>query len=110
MTIFSLIGTIDSPLTGEYADVSGATILLSAVIRLLTIAAGVYAMVNFVIAGIGFIGSAGNPEAVQRAWSKITQSLIGLSVVVLAIAIGGIIGQIFFGDATYILDPTFTGP
>ena len=111
MPIAALIGTIKDPLTGRLAGgVSSATLLLGAFIRLLTIGAGLYAFLNFVVAGIGFISSGGNPQGIQQAWAKIYQSLIGLSVVILSFVFAGLLGLIFFGSATAILIPKITGP
>lgn len=109
MGTLGLIGTIDNPLP-SYGSYLSATLFLSNIIRLITIGAGIFAFVNFVIAGIGFISSAGNPEAIQRSWAKIYQSLIGISVVVLAFAFAGLLGLLLFGSATAILTPTITGP
>jgi len=109
MIIFGLIGRIENPMP-SYGSYLSATVFLSNIIRLITIGAGLYAFINFVIAGIGFISSAGNPEAIQHAWARIWQSLIGISVVVLAFAFAGLLGMLLFGSATAILQPTVTGP
>ena len=109
MGIIGLIGTIDNPLP-SYGSVGSSTLLLSNIIRLLTIGAGIYAFLNFVIAGIGFISASGNPEAIQRSWSRIYQSLVGVSIVILAFAFAGLLGQLLFGNPSAILQPTITGP
>jgi hypothetical protein len=82
----------------------------SGVIRLITIAGGIYAFINIAIAGISFISSGGSPESVQHAWARIYQSLIGLSVIVLSFAIAGVLGIILFGNPSAILRPVLTGP
>ncbi len=104
-----LIGTITNPITA-YGDLPYATVFLSNVIRLITIAAGLYAFINFVLGGVSFISSAGNPEKISSAWQKIYQSIIGLIVVVLAFAFAALMGLLLFGDATAILQPSITGP
>lgn len=109
ISILTIIGPITNPLP-KYGGLEQATLFLSYVIRLLTIGAGLFAFINFVIAGIGFIGSAGNPEAIQKAWAKIYRSILGLSVVVLSFAFAGLLGLILFGDAGAILKPTIYGP
>lgn len=105
-----LIGTITPPLSGTLSNVTGATSLLAAIIRLITIAGGLYAFVNIAIAGVSFISSAGNPETIQRAWARIYQSLIGLSVIVLSFALAGLLGMMLFGSPSAILRPVLTGP
>lgn len=110
MTVFGLIGSISSPLSGTLADVSGATSLLAAIVRLITIAGGLYAFVNFAIAGVNFISSGGNPESVQRAWSRIYRSMIGLAVIAVSFALAGLLGMMLFGSPSAILDPVLRGP
>ena len=105
-----LIGDIANPLDSYPEGYTQATYFLSLVLRLVTIAAGIYALINFVIAGIGFISAGGNPEAVQRSWAKIYQTLIGISVVVLSYALAGVLGLLLFGSANAILSPTIYGP
>ncbi|MCH7951616.1 hypothetical protein IH980_02700 [Patescibacteria group bacterium] len=111
MMIFDLIGTIGDPLTGPLAGGAGkATLLLSGFIRLLTIAAGIYMMINFILGGIGYISSAGNPEGIQHAWQRIYRSMIGLAIVILSFAFAGLLGLLLYGNATAILSPEITGP
>ncbi|OGY19048.1 MAG: hypothetical protein A2900_00880 [Candidatus Chisholmbacteria bacterium RIFCSPLOWO2_01_FULL_50_28] len=109
MGIIGLIGNIGNPLPA-YGSYLSATLLLSNIIRIVTIFAGIYAFINIVMAGIGFIGASGNPEAIQRSWQKIYQSLIGLAVVIVSFAIAGLLGLLLYGSADAILRPTITGP
>jgi hypothetical protein len=109
LSLFQLIGTIDNPLP-SYGSYLSATRLLSNIIRLLIVGAGLYALVNFVIAGIGFINSAGNPEGIQKSWAKIYQSIIGLAVVMLSFAFAAILGMLLYGNPSAILQPEITGP
>lgn len=110
--IYQLIGTINDPLSGTplAGGASEATRLLGAILRLVTIAAGIYALINFVLAGISYISSTGNPEKTSRAWAQIYQSLIGLIIVVLSFVLAALLGLLLFGNATALLDPTITGP
>lgn len=109
MELFGLIGSIGNPLPA-YGSYTTATRLLSNILRLITVAAGLFAFVNFVLAGLGYIGSSGNPEAVQRAWQKIYMSLVGVSVVILSFAFAALLGQLLYGNPNAILQPTITGP
>lgn len=106
------IGTVGDPFTtGPLVGGAGkATVLISSIIRLITIAAGIYAFVNFLTAGIGYISAAGNPEKVSAAWARIYQSLIGISVVILAFAFAGLLGLLLYGNAGAILNPKISGP
>jgi hypothetical protein len=110
MLMLDLIGKVESPLPSAYQDLRTATNLLSNIIRLMTIGGGIYALINFVIAGIGFISAAGNPERVSAAWAKIYQSLIGLCVIALSFVFAGLLGTLLYGQWYAFLKPTITGP
>lgn len=107
--MLSLIGSIQNPVP-QYGDFTTATLLLSNVIRLITAAAGVYSLINFLLAGVAFISSGGNPEAVSNAWKRIYESLIGMSIVALSFAFAGLLGIILYRDPAAILNPAVTGP
>ncbi len=109
LNIIGIFGTIGNPLPA-YQNYTYATVFLSHIIRLITIGAGLFAFINFVFAGIGFISSAGNPESIQRAWAKIYQSFIGICVVILSFVFAGLLGLLLYGNASAILTPTITGP
>lgn len=113
MILLDLIGKINDPFNlGE--PLSGgparATTLLSSVIKLAIIGGGVFAFINFVVAGIGFISSAGNPERVSQSWARIYTSMIGLAVMVISFAFAALLGILLFGNPTAILKPTISGP
>lgn len=112
MTFFGIIGNVGDPITS--GSLSGglinATRLLSAIIRAITVAAGVWALINFVLAGFGYVTSGGNPENIKNAWSKIYQSVIGLSIIMLSFAFAGLLGRLLFGSYSAILTPEIIGP
>ena len=109
-------GQIDNPLADSYGDVAagsgggGIIGFISNLIRLVTIAAGIWTFINTVIAGLTYITSAGDPEKTASAWRKINMSLIGLAIIVSSFALAAIIGLVLFGDSTAILQPKITGP
>ncbi len=80
------------------------------VLRLLIAVAGLYAFLNFIIAGYQFMSAGGDPKAVQNAWAKIWQSLLGLLIIVGSFVLAAIFGYLLFGDATAILKPKIYGP
>jgi hypothetical protein len=108
-TFASMVGVITNPLTA-YGELPTATTFLNNIVRLITAIAGIYAFVNFALAGFQYIQSAGNPEGVGKAWEKIYQSIIGLAIVILSYAIAAVLGLILFGNASAILTPEITGP
>lgn len=82
---------------------------LSMIIRLLAIIGGILAMVNFIIAGLTFISSAGSSDATSKVKDRLTYSVIGLGLIVFAFTGAGLIGLVFFGDASFILSPKLEG-
>lgn len=64
-----------------------------AVVDILLTLAGIIAVVMIIIAGINYITSMGNPEKGVSARKKITNSLIGLGIVLLAGAVVSFIGK-----------------
>lgn len=81
----------------------------SNVLRLLTIIAGLWGLLNLIFAGWGYITSGGDPEKVKGATSKINNSLIGLAIIAASYTVAAIIGWIFFGNPTMIISPQITG-
>lgn len=108
MNLFQLGGTIEAPLKSTYANVdTGFPELLSNIIRLATIFGGLLVLINFILAGYGFITATGDPKKVQDSWTKIWQSLVGLIIIVGALAFVSIAEAVFKID---ILQPKITGP
>ena len=81
---------------------------LNAILRLVFVGAGLFAFFNFIIAGFGFISAGGDPKAINNAWNKIWQSLLGLLIIVGSFVLAGIFGWLIYGDPTAILQPKIT--
>lgn len=107
-----LVGPITSPLTGGYASIQGGaiTLFITNALRLFFVAAGIMALLNFLVAGFKFINAGGDSKAVSEAWAKIWQSLLGLVIVVGSFALASLFGQLMFGRADFILNPSIYGP
>lgn len=107
------IGTIDTPpgvdLYEQAAQAEGAEIgiiyFMSNMIKLFTVVAGIWVILNGILAGYYFVQSSGDASAVEKARNQITQSAIGLSMIVLAYTFTGLVGLLFFGDAGIFLNP-----
>jgi hypothetical protein len=78
-------------------------------IRLATTVAGVWVMLNFILAGWKYITSSGDSKAHTDASHMMTNSVIGLAIIVGSYTLAAIIGLVFFGDAAYILNPKIQG-
>ena len=81
-------GTGDAP--GIFSD------LISSVIGLMTIIAGIYFLIVFITGGIGWISAGGDKQKLETAQQRLLNGVIGIVVVIAAIfivdLIGGIIG------------------
>lgn len=79
---------------------------ITPIIILLIALAGIWALIQFVLGGFGYITAAGDPKKVQEAQSKLMHSIIGLVIIAASFVLAALIGAIFFGSATFILNPT----
>lgn len=94
------------PQTGQ---LTGIVIFLNSILKLIFIAAGLWAFFNFIIAGFGFMTAGGDAKKVSSSWDRIWQSLIGLIIIVSSFLVAAIVGMLLFGNPGAILTPTL-GP
>lgn len=92
------------------ADAIGILVFFSAIIRVATIAAGVWILFNLILAGYDYVTSSGDTGAHKRVVDRVTMSVIGLVIIVLAYTITAVISALLFGDAGFILNPRICGP
>ncbi len=106
-----IIGEVKNPvMPSGYQGLEGLSLFISNAIKLLAVVAGIWALVNFVLAGLQFISSQGDPKGVSQAWSKIWMALIGLLVIATAFALTGLLSYLLFGDVNFLLTPKVYGP
>jgi cytochrome bd-type quinol oxidase subunit 2 len=67
----------------------------SNIIGLITVIAGVFFIVNFLIAGFDWIQSSGDSGKVEKARQRMVNSALGLLVLVISFGIIGVIGGVF---------------
>lgn len=68
--------------------------ILSNVIGFLTIVAGLWFMIQFILGAVSWISAGGDKGKTTQAKDKLTQSVIGLAIVIGAYAISGLVGAI----------------
>lgn len=88
-----------------YCTNIGIFAFISVALRLFTIICGLFILFNFLIAGYTLIASAGNTQKYTDIRERLTFALIGLVIIVAAYMLAAMIGLIFFGSATFILNP-----
>lgn len=95
-----------TPQTGSSAEtLTQLERVISTVIGLITVAAGLFFVVNFVLGAFEWVTAGGDSGKIQKARDKMVQSAIGLIVVVLAYAVIGLISGIL---GLNILNPAET--
>lgn len=107
-------GQVSPPpkLSARFGTDAGVAIgrLIGLSMRVLVIAAGIYAVINLILAGYAFMSAGDDPKKVAGAWAKIWQTLLGLAVAAGAFVLAGIFGQLVFNDPTFLLRPTIPTP
>jgi hypothetical protein len=106
--MLQVFGTINPPeAINKFGSVEGGAIgkLLDLIIRTLIIVAGVYALINLILAGYAFISAGDDPKKVAGAWAKIWQTLLGLAVAAGSFVLAAIFGQLIFGKPDFLLKP-----
>ena len=105
-----IFGNINPPPT-KYKILSegGLTDFISNLLIFIITIAGLFTLVNFIIAGYLYMSSNGEPQKLIAAGNKILQSLIGLAVISGAFIIAGIIGHVFFNNPAFLFKPVFGG-
>jgi hypothetical protein len=101
--IVTLPGTINEKYGADPGGAIGK--LIQTTIWILIIGAGIYALINFVLAGYAFMSAGDDPKKVAGAWAKIWQTALGLVVAAGAFILAALFGQIIFGSYTFILNP-----
>ncbi len=69
--------------------------ILSVSIGVMTVIAGIWFMIQIFLAGIEWLSSSGEKQAIQNAQKKIVNSVIGLLIVVISYGLMLTIGYIF---------------
>ncbi len=104
------VGEYNDLVTGGQGEKIGLFIFMTRAIQVFTVVAGLLSFFNFILAGYTYVSSDGNAKANEEVKNRLTYSVIGLVVIVSAYTIIALLSLLIFGSATYILNPTITGP
>jgi len=98
---------IPTPLA-NFGDVQSGGIgnFLNLILKTLVVVAGVYALINLILAGYAFMSAGDDPKKIAGAWAKIWQTLLGLAFAAGAFVLAAIFGQLIFGRWDFILNPS----
>ncbi len=86
----------------------GILVFASKILKLVDIIAGLLVFTNFMLAGYSYITAAGNTSVYNEVKDKLTYSVVGIVIIVVAYTAAALIGLIFFGNAGFILNPNIT--
>jgi hypothetical protein len=104
-----VIGNIESPIDNAYFNTAGGEgifILITDLLKIAGYVAGLFFLIQMILAGYGYISANGDPKKTEAAWNKIWQSLIGIIIVASAFIIASVVGYFLHID---ILNPTLYG-
>ncbi len=110
-----LIGNINPPAgvgttnieTGGIENI-GILLMVSRLLQIVTVVASIWVAVNLIYAAYIYLSSGGKADSHQKVNNILTMSITGLLIIVSAYTFAGLIGLIFFGDASYLINPTIT--
>ena len=109
--MLGIFGDITNPYVPGYqtgpGGLYGLTLFLSNLIKTVTVVAGIFALWNLLAAGLKYISSSGDPKAAMEANQNITNSVIGVVIIIASFAITKVVQTIFGID---ILNPSIYGP
>jgi len=96
---------------GQYGGYqTGLIAFFNNIVRLLIVIGGIWAFINLILAGYGFLSAGDDPKKMEAAWKKIWQSMLGLLFILGSFVLAVIFGHLLFGDPTAILQPKIYGP
>ena len=95
---------------GSWDDPNGIENFINRGFRLVFVAFGLYALLNFVLAAFNFINSQGEAKNLEKAKKLFTNSVVGLALLAITFLVAGVLGAVFFGnwDALLNLSATIT--
>ncbi len=80
-------------LSGPELALQAITKVVSSIIGVMTVAAGIWFLFNFIIGGVQWISSGGDKHGLEQAQQRITNAFIGLIIVVAGWAILALVSQ-----------------
>ncbi len=99
-----------TPFITATGELTGLIALINTLLRITFIVAGLWAFMNIVLAGFGFLSAGGDDKKIAKSWAQMWQSLIGLLIIVSSFVIAAIIGIVLFNDPSAILVPKIKIP
>ncbi|QQG44499.1 MAG: hypothetical protein HYW86_01110 [Candidatus Roizmanbacteria bacterium] len=108
-TATDIFGKITPPVgTPNVADPQeGLVRIANTGLSIALVVAGLFTLLNLIIAGYKYIFSGGDAKQVAEANLRITYTIVGLVIIVIAPLAAAVIGIVFFGRWDAVLNPDF---
>lgn len=103
----SIAPPLDNPLFNSGTNGQGLFIFLGYILKLVGTLAGIFMIVQFIIAGYTYISANGDEKKTILAWNMIWQSILGLVIIASAFVLASVITRI---TGIQILSPIIYGP
>lgn len=87
--------------------VSSLEDIVSQVIGILSIVAVLWFVIQVILAGYAFLSSQGDPKKTEAARTRLTESVLGLTVVIVAIGLGSLIASLAGLSSPFDLNKLF---
>lgn len=98
------LGPFSSPGEDPVTALRNFTQIISSIIGVMTVAAGIWFIFNFLIGAIQWISAGGDKHTLQQAQQRILNAFLGLLIVVAGWTILALAGR-FFGLDLLLVDP-----
>jgi len=105
--MIGLLGNITNPTKYASTQGQGLFTFLGNILKFVGVIAGIYMIVQLILAGFQYINANGDTKKTEQAWAQIWQSLIGIIIISAAFIIAGIVGRL---TGINILNPEIYGP
>lgn len=107
----SFFGTIRPPAAlVNYGESGGLIKFATNMLQFAVVVGGLIALFNVISAGYIYLTSAGDAKAHEKVVNKLSMTLWGIVLMILAPVIMGIVGFLLFKDPTYFLSPKISSP
>ena len=101
-----VVGTLTAPTSAVTALSDVGPKFFTPIVYLIVVISGIWAFLQFLLGGLGYITASGDPKKIQEAQNKLIHSLIGLAIIAGSFIITAAVSQIFFGSWDFILNPS----
>lgn len=105
----SIIGKVNNPTNygGTTTSGQGLFLFLGNILKLVGTLAGIYMIVQLIMAGYTYISANGDEKKTMQAWAQIWQSILGMIIIASAFVIASIVERL---TGIKIISPVIYGP